>query len=55
MTRLAELTRVTQIALEMHRTDPDDEQTWADYVRVRDERDQAWTDYRSVVTEHALP
>lgn len=43
--QLAELTRVTQIALEMHRVDPDDEQTWADYQRVKADRDAAWLEH----------
>jgi hypothetical protein len=40
--RLAELERVCQIGLEAHRSDPDDEQTWADLVKIRQERDEAW-------------
>lgn len=43
--RLAELHRVTQVGLEQYRTDPDDEQTWADYLRVKADRDAAWLEH----------
>lgn len=40
--RLHELHRVAQIALEAHRTDPDDEQTWADFQAEQLARDLEW-------------
>lgn len=47
MITLAEHHRLTQLLLEHHRRDPDDEQTWQDYQQARAERDKAWVVYEA--------
>jgi hypothetical protein len=40
--RLAELNRQTQILLEQHRLDPDNEPMWVELVATRRLRDAEW-------------
>lgn len=42
---LQEACRLTQIALEQYRRDPDDEQAWRDYLREKQIRDTEWLRY----------
>lgn len=40
--KLQEACRLTQVALEQHRRDPDDQQAWDDYLREKQIRDTEW-------------
>jgi len=47
---LAEANRMTQIALEAPRVDPDDEQTYHDYLREKAMRDELWYQHAEAQT-----